>query len=364
MQYVNVITAPNAVTNHQYNQPLRVFRKHLLENGIEVNFFDDPISPGVEDCNVLIFHEENYRDILPIKSKDRASALEFLQVFFSKFPHVIWFDDNDGSGWLRNYIFPLVDVYAKGQLLKDTGYYQENHRTGDKHRDYVYNNYSVPDSHISKGPLYYNEIQKLKVSWNMSFRNWYRTRYPIINHIINKLTRHQYLFMYTPPNLRKRGKVFQYRVSYWEKNPTVEWWRLQTKKKIQEFLIQNPSFQLTSTGRVNRFRFYRELQKSVVTISPFGIGEVCYRDFESFFTGSLLFKPSMDHLQTWPDLYIDGETYISHKWDFSDFDEKLDAILTHPEMFEEIAREGQSRFREALSNGQAFAEHFKQLIFH
>ena len=71
----------------------------------------------------------------------------------------------------------------------------------------------------------------------------------------------------------------------------------------------------------------------------------------------------MDHLETWPDLYKDnGETYISHSWDFSDFEEKLADILDNPERYEDIAHEGQNCFRQALSDGPAFAQHFTEMI--
>ena len=100
----------------------------------------------------------------------------------------------------------------------------------------------------------------------------------------------------------------------------------------------------------------------MVTISPFGYGEICYRDFECFFSGSLLVKANMDHMITWPNLFIDGVTYVSHKWDFSDFNDKLEAILSNPERFQDIANEGQKKFRDALTNGQAFARHFADVI--
>jgi hypothetical protein len=43
--------------------------------------------------------------------------------------------------------------------------------------------------------------------------------------------------------------------------------------------------------------------------SPFGWGEINYGDFEGILSGDALVKPAMSHLQTWPELYVEGETY-------------------------------------------------------
>ncbi len=171
-----------------------------------------------------------------------------------------------------------------------------------------------------------------------------------------------YIFNFTVPDLANRSKTIPYRVNYWERFPTVNWWRTHTREEIERVLAQFPAYTLTSTGSISKKAFIKEIQNSVVTISPFGLGEICYRDFESFINGSLLFKPSINHLRTYPDLYEDGVTYISHKWDFSDFNEKLSMILTAPSRFESIAREGQNRFKMYLNDGIAFSDQLNSLI--
>ncbi len=73
--------------------------------------------------------------------------------------------------------------------------------------------------------------------------------------------------------------------------------------------------------------FLNELRQSKVCFSPFGYGELCWRDIEAFMTGAVLIKPDMSHLVTEPDLYRDDETYVSIRWDFADFEDKLMALL-------------------------------------
>ena len=82
---------------------------------------------------------------------------------------------------------------------------------------------------------------------------------------------------------------------------------------------------------VSRKVFAQELQQSKVCFSPFGYGELCWRDIEAIVGGAVLIKPDMSHLRTEPNLYRDGETYIACRWDFADLSDKLDEILADEE---------------------------------
>lgn len=75
-------------------------------------------------------------------------------------------------------------------------------------------------------------------------------------------------------------------------------------------------------GGISSKQYFQELAQSKLCFSPFGYGEVCWRDFEAIQAGALLLKPDMSHLRTEPDIYRDGETYVSIAWDYSDLQEK------------------------------------------
>ena len=70
----------------------------------------------------------------------------------------------------------------------------------------------------------------------------------------------------------------------------------------------------------------------------------------------------MDHINTYPNLYIEDETYVAHQWDFCDFEEKSIDILANSGKYEHIAREGQRKFQETLSDGKGFAIQFESFI--
>jgi|TARA_R100000030_G_scaffold93385_1_gene79483 hypothetical protein len=73
--------------------------------------------------------------------------------------------------------------------------------------------------------------------------------------------------------------------------------------------------------------YIKKLRESKVAISPFGMGEVCFRDFEVMALGSILIKPDMKIVNTKPNIYIEGETYYGVKYDWSNLNEVIESVL-------------------------------------
>ena len=69
------------------------------------------------------------------------------------------------------------------------------------------------------------------------------------------------------------------------------------------------------------------LYNSKIALSPFGMGEVCFRDFECAQFGTMIIKPNMSKVRTIPNVYVDGETYIAVNYDWSDLEEKIEKVL-------------------------------------
>jgi len=117
---------------------------------------------------------------------------------------------------------------------------------------------------------------------------------------------------------------------------------------------------ITGTG-IKRRAYLRELSASKLCFSPFGYGEVCWRDYEAAMCGSLLLKPDMSHVETEPDIFRAGETYVPLRWDFADLEEKTRYYLAHPEERARITQNAflalQKYFRE-----QGFIEHMRRLL--
>ncbi|MFN8830934.1 MAG: glycosyltransferase family 1 protein [Labrys sp. (in: a-proteobacteria)] len=84
---------------------------------------------------------------------------------------------------------------------------------------------------------------------------------------------------------------------------------------------------IVAEGNVPLPAFMAELRRSKLCFSPFGYGELCWRDVEAFCTGSVLVKPDMSHLETAPDLYEPWVTYLPIAWDFSDLEAVVRSAL-------------------------------------
>ena len=367
MQKIHFLGNKKRVFTRHYH-PIHAFKNELLNAGISCKFYSNPLTPGIEECDVLVFFDASYRDILPIKSKERQAALDFLSGYLENFERVIWFDDRDSAGNLRTYIFPLVDKYAKSQLLSDISYYQKQKKFGVLHRDFVYENYQIDDEINLKGPFYkgplsQNDLSKLCLGWNLSLINWaYHGENNILKRKLISKRNRNYNIKFSYPDLCKRSIDISYRVNMWNNLPTVGWWRKTTYDYLEKYKKKHPDIKMNSYGYFNKKQYMHEMQNAIISPSPFGFGEICYRDFESFVNGALLLKPDMGHLQTWPDFYEDGRTFVAHKWDFSDFEEKLENILYNPKMFEPIAHEGQNKLHEAFTYGEKFVDQLLCLI--
>jgi hypothetical protein len=73
--------------------------------------------------------------------------------------------------------------------------------------------------------------------------------------------------------------------------------------------------------------YVNNLWDSKILLSPFGMGELCFRDLEAMTFGTVILKPSHKKVDTLPNIMMDGETFISCEYDWADLVEKIDYIL-------------------------------------
>ncbi len=122
---------------------------------------------------------------------------------------------------------------------------------------------------------------------------------------------------------------------------------------------------MADTSRIPRGPYLKEMERSGIVIAPFGWGELTYRDYEAFISGSLVVKPDMSHLETWPDLYRDGTTILTHKWDMSDLMELVERVWQDYRQYIPIAVAGQTTYRESLTGtmaAESFAKRFAAIV--
>lgn len=104
--------------------------------------------------------------------------------------------------------------------------------------------------------------------------------------------------------------------------------------------------------------YAREMSRSRICVSPFGYGELCWRDFEAILAGCLLVKPDVAHLATEPDVFVPRETYVPVRWDLSDLESTLRHHLARPDEIDRIRRNAFERLASYYAQGgfvRAFA---------
>ena len=95
--------------------------------------------------------------------------------------------------------------------------------------------------------------------------------------------------------------------------------------------------------------YMNALYQSKLSISPFGQGEVCYRDFEVFELGVAMVKPTMDIVNTHPNPYIPNETYIPVDLDWEELNETVLGMLDKPDKIQYIVENSRKVYDELYS---------------
>lgn len=99
------------------------------------------------------------------------------------------------------------------------------------------------------------------------------------------------------------------------------------KRSLDELDRLDGTYNVVS-GRLLPDDYNIALRKSKCAVSPFGMGEICFRDFETWNMGCILIKPFMDNVITYPNPYIDRETYFACNNNWDDLNEIIDVVLS------------------------------------
>lgn len=76
-----------------------------------------------------------------------------------------------------------------------------------------------------------------------------------------------------------------------------------------------------------RIEYDTKMTQSRIVLSPWGFGETAYRDYEALYAGAVLIKPDSGFVNTWPDVFINGVTYIPCASDWSDLKDRVKYVM-------------------------------------
>lgn len=234
-----------------------------------------------------------------------------------------------------------VDLYVKRQVLRDRALYLRERRTG-----YVFSEFLERDLGWDVGPWRFGSLlppgatSRLIVGWSLGV-----------------LRRHRRLAAaggWAPWALRTID--VNARLGLSSDDVATEWYHRYRALVRERLEALAGRLSVSHSGRVSRRRYLVELLRSRVVVSPFGWGEVCFRDYEAVAAGCLLVKPSMAHLETRPDIYVDHETYAPVRWDLADLEEVVRRALEEPRRARRLAENGRRRLLDYLERGGFVAD--------
>ena len=358
---INILTPGFTTSNGSaFLFPLVVHNKVLRDAQFDIHFVTRS-DAELTECDVLMIDSKEFRTDW---SKERFSqTLELISSYGDSNSRVIWCDTTDSTGTIQSSVIPFVERYLKSQILKNKTHYTSQMYGGRIFSHYYNKTAGIEDcieadiNATLSPPISKADTAKLITSWNSGLAD-YSTYGPLKMGLYRRLGMPLFLSypraIITPITNRPKDLSARFGITY--SLASVRYQREQIRELVSQRL---------DTNKLSRRSYMKELGQSKVILSPYGWGEITLKDFEVFLTGGMLLKPSMKHLETWPDFYTDGITYQSHNWELTDLQEKIDWALDNNQEVQTIAAEGQHRYLRYTSGnnaGEMFTEHFTDVL--
>lgn len=231
------------------------------------------------------------------------------------FPHpvkLIYFDGDDDSCIQWSGLVEIVDLYVKKHLFSDMTWYRKTFNGKNNLTDYVskISDRSFADNIIPhSGSVPEGHLDKIVLGYNIGMDD--------------KITD---LYRDTRPSTASEKTVDVMCRAACKPEQWIYPLRNPINAALEPLTAAGRSI-LVPNQRVDQQGYYQEMRSARICVSPFGYGELCWRDFETVLMGSLLVKPDMSHIRTEPDIFVPHETYVPVRWDFSDLAEVCEHYL-------------------------------------
>lgn len=352
---VNIIHGPWRETNTRaFFSPVLRCRTELRDNGILVRFFP-ALTDASTDGDFVLLDDKYFGAAW---SANVAEIVRQIEAARCRTASLIYCDLGDSSGLIRVQALLQCDAYWKAFLLRDRSQYTAPHYGGRLFTDHYHRAEGVQDEpELWSQAVPEDQLAKLHLSWSYGL-----TSHSLMgnraSHLFSRIPAVDLLDLplQTAEPGHSRPIPMSCRMSTSHRRASVVHQRLRLKSLLGDRI---------PTSRVSPRAFFAELRQSRLVLSPFGWGEFAYRDYEAFVSGAALVKPSMAHLETFPDYYRDNETMLPLRWDLADLESTLSHALERPAETQEIARTAQNvyKYHVAAPEGRRdFAERFRSLL--
>lgn len=311
-----------------------------------------------KDKNETLFMERYFQHREP---RDLSiEELELLKKLRNKYKKIVFFCGQPEAGTNRMDILPYVDKLFYKSIFTDRGNYQKNLYGKNLFSDFYHTNYGINDNpeYIFNENISEEDSKKPELSWNIGLGTYPRwnmrqrlgTIFARANmpYLGNRIGGKPLIKMFKPlKEISGSSKSIDVHARIDPVTcPSIAYQRVLFLDIISK--LPEEKRKLFLTGMTKQRKYYSELKKSKIVLSPFGWGEVCFRDFETIISGALLFKPDMSHLITFPNVYIPNETYVPLKWDGSDLLEKTEFYLNNEKERSRIAHNAYEQYKNEI----------------
>lgn len=318
--------------------PILANRQRLRDRGWSVRLFDR-MSAELNDCHVVAVDSKYHRARW---GRDTGGVLEEFAALREATDRVLFFDTGDSAGVLQALVLPYVDGYLKSLVYRDRSVYERRLYGNRLFTDFYHQRFGVEDDR----PLWSEPVKdrsllrKIGVSWNSGLADYSPAglRLTAIQRWRPIPALLRYPSSFHPPQAERPIDVTcRMNLSY--ARATVAFQRRRVDAKLRN----------REVGKLPRRAYFREMRESKIVLSPFGWGEINLKDFEIPLCGAVTLKPDMSSIETYPDLFRDGDTILTHRWDLEDLDDVLASALENPRRIEELAICSQDLYRKHLS---------------
>jgi hypothetical protein len=326
--------------------PIFRWRKEFQSKGILFDVFSEPDfgKKGIPDIVILTsrYYQNKFRNIKDYLKGFGDYAEKDIKHFQGLGCKVVFYDLSDASGSRELFLLKYVDLFLKRQIIKDKNFYAQPGSV--KYRIWDENDMFNLD------PCDLDDLNKLDIGWNLGYNLFDFTFWQL-----NRLGINFYKTpVYEDPN-NQRSITCSYRGK-------SDGSRMMQRQQVMDILKKMDGEQFVTGPVIGKSKYLKEMAISKAVVSPFGYGEICYRDIECFIKGSILLKPNLDHLDTFPRIFVENETYIPLNWDLSNLRDMLLTIDNNYNNYQQIAITGQNRYKELYNSFPMFYEHFRNTV--
>ena len=314
------------------------FRKYLT-------FTQSPEYCLKKDRNSILFMERWFKNDLP-------PDLGLMRKLSEKYKKIVFFDGYAAAGTHLLEVLPYVDRFFHKSVFVVSNNYRKDLYAKRLFADYYHKKYGITDSNPEYRfvpELSDDDLSRIELSWNIGVGDYPR------KHTLQRIG--TAIARYLTPDI---GRLFRTGHSYPPPDFASGKRSLGIHSRLglvssesvamnrQIYIAKMKDKSMFVRGQVPQNQYYTELFNSKIVFSPFGWGEVCFRDFEAVIAGAMLLKPDMSHMVTFPDIYIPYETYVPVDWDGNDFLVKSEEYLKNDAERSRIAENAWVQYRQEL----------------